>query len=262
MIELHGRPVWREEPAERLREEWRAHSLRAGWSLPCDWWAPAVEAVADAVCAGHGLPTACVRLGRARGRAGVGIGETLEDLGALFEVLRWPDPPLGLVRCTAEGWVDVGLMDLAGASCEDPLTGLATAAHLRVRLAELYRAGEAAGRPPSRTHRLVLVSLPGGVEPWRRMARAVTVAHDLREFFGGGETLALLRTGRMAALVPYGPGLDLRVRALRRALGRTGDAVHRGEIRVWDERLPGSAADAAELVATLVSGSDPPPRTA
>jgi hypothetical protein len=259
MTGVRGRPVRREEPAERLREEWRARSLRAGWSLPCDWWAPAVEAVADAVCAGNGLATACVRLGRARGRAGVGIGETLEDLGALFDVLRWPDPPLGLVRCAAEGWVDAGLMDLAGGSCEDPLTGLATVSYLRSRLAELYRAGEAAGSPPSGTHRLLMVGFPvDGAEPWRRLARAIVVAHDLREFFKGGETLALLGRGRMAALVPYSPEPDLRMRALRRMVNHAqGD-----DVLVWGERLPASIGDALNLIDALLTCSGRPPRSA
>lgn len=261
---------------DRLREAWRARSLLAGWSLPEDWWAPAVEAVADAVCEGKGLAKACLRLGGARGRAGVGIGETLDDLGALFGVLRWPDPPLSLVRCTAEGWVDSGLVGMAAESCEDPLTGLVTLAYLRSRLAEIYRAGAAAGVPVAETHCLVMVDLSDGSAPWRRLARAVVVAHDLRAFFRGGETLTLVGTGRAAALVAAGPQLEFQTAALRRLLNRTlgvdraaprggpgsrpgehawlgpvDESLGREDVLVWIERLPESASEAMALLDAL-----------
>ncbi|MFC9977913.1 hypothetical protein ACFVH6_44105 [Spirillospora sp. NPDC127200] len=235
---------------EELRDRWRAASRAMGWSAPGDWWTPAVESVVAAACGGRGMAVACARLGQARGRAGVGIGETLDDLGALFSVLCWPDPPLSLVRCAAEGWVDSGLMELAAESCEDPLTGLMTLPYLRARLTELYRSAAALGGAPGTaaadTHRLVLVDLPGGVEPWRRLARAIVVAHDLRAVFAGGETLSLIGTGRAAALVAAGPRLDAEVAELRRLVdtGRAGCPV-----RV--EPLPASLREAQDLLEAL-----------
>ncbi|GAA2621663.1 hypothetical protein SMC26_33170 [Actinomadura fulvescens] len=245
--------------ADELRERWRSRSMEAGWSVPADWWSPAVEAVVTAARTGPGMAVACARLGRARGRAGIGIGETLDDLGALFAVLSWPDPPLSLVRCTAEGWVDSGLMELAAESCEDPLTGLMTLSYLRGRVSEIYRQaaalGDAAGTAVPDTHCLVVVDLPDGSEPWRRLAGAVVVAHDLRTVFAGGETLTLVGTGRAAALVPVGPRLEPALDSLRRLLTETSAKGHcplGGQgVLVWVERLPESLTEALCLLEVL-----------
>lgn len=229
-----------------------------------------VEAVLEAVRDGDGLAVACARLGQARGRAGVGIGETLDDLGVLFSVLSWPHPPLSLVRCAAEGWAETELVALAAESCEDPLTGLTTLPYLRGRLAELYRADPFGGASPAAAvgrHRLVVVDLAGGSEPWRRLARAVVVAHDLRTVFRGGETLTLVGSGRATALVPVEPGLETDVEGLRGLLARTFtaersflDGLHPSPewsclgdeaFLVWVERLPDSLPEALALLDVL-----------
>jgi hypothetical protein len=232
-----------------VRERWRARSLQAGWSVPEDWWAPAVESVAEAaVTASRNMAGALHQLGRARGRAGVGIGETLDDLGALFAVLGWTDPPLPLVRAVAEGWVDSGLAGLGAETCEDPLTGLVTLSYLRSRLAELYRAAGAMGASVAGSHVLVMVDLADGSPPWRRLARAVVAAHDLRAVFDAGETLTLIGTGRAAALVAVRPELEPRIALLRTALADDGPA------RVWIEPLP-AAHDEAMVLLDLLSSS-------
>lgn len=232
-----------------LRERWRSRSLQAGWSVPEDWWAPAVEAVAEAVLGwpsgGRGLAHACHQLGRARGRAGAGIGETLDDLGALFGVLDWTDPPLALVRAVAEGWVDTGLVGLGADTCEDPLTGLATLSYLRSRLAELYRAACAGALPVAETHCLVLVDLADGSPPWRRLARVIVAGADMRATFNAGETLTLVGAGRAAGLVPVRAELEFQTAALRRALGGPAAAL------VWLERLPGTCEEAMALLNAL-----------
>lgn len=237
------------DPVGRLRERWRAGSLVAGWSVPGDWWAPAVESVVESVVAwpvdGRGLGWACEQLGRARGRAGAGIGETLDDLGALFGALGSAGPPLPLVRAVAEGWVDAGLIGLGRETCEDPLTGLATLSYLRSRLAELYRAAAATGDPVARTHCLVMVDLSDGSPPWRRLARAIVAGADLRAAFQAGETLTLIGAGRAAALARVRPELEFQTAALRRALGGP------GAVLVWIERLPQRHEDAMALLDSL-----------
>ncbi|POM26567.1 hypothetical protein BTM25_09680 [Actinomadura rubteroloni] len=197
-----------------LRERWRCRSAETGWALTGDWWTPAVESVVSAACGEPGLAAACKRLGEARGRAGVGIGETLEDLGALFAELNWPDPPLSLVRCAAEGWADGGTPESPDVTCEDPLTGLMTASYLRSRLTELYR--EAGGVPDG--HTLLFVDLPEGDEPWRRLSRSLVVAHELREVFRRGETVAFTGPARAAALIPAGRRAEADAVVLRHLL--------------------------------------------
>ncbi|GAA3236841.1 hypothetical protein [Actinocorallia longicatena] len=235
--------VWRDVVgAERLCEVWRSHSMRT-WTLPCDWWTPAVEALAEAVASGRPAMRDACRLGISRGRAGIGIGETLDDLAALATAVGWPDPPLRLVRAIAEGWAEAGITHLAGPACEDPLTGLATLPYLRSRLAEIYREAIASATPADSTHTLVMIEVNDDSPSWRRLARAVVVGHDLRAVFPGGETLTLISSGHAAALVPLRPSLGLQTARLRRALRETA--------LVWVERLPPTHRDALALLEAI-----------
>jgi hypothetical protein len=71
------------ESARQLCDRWRATSLRVGWAFPADWWVPAVDAVAEALCDGRDPAAACAQLGRSRAEAAVGLDEALADLAAL-----------------------------------------------------------------------------------------------------------------------------------------------------------------------------------
>ena len=71
-----------------LRERWRDESVGSVWLRPSDWYHPAVDALATAMLVRRPTPSvAAEELGRARGYDGVGIGETIDDLG-----LPVPDP--------------------------------------------------------------------------------------------------------------------------------------------------------------------------
>src|SRR5699024_2782462 len=48
-------------------------------------------------------------------------------------------PPYRVVRALSVAWVETSLQYVHEMSCEDPLTGLATLAHMRSRLDEVYR---------------------------------------------------------------------------------------------------------------------------
>lgn len=238
--------VWHgAQSAERLRDAWRTRSMRTGWTSPTDWWTPAVEAVAEAIACGLSPLPAGFRLGVARGRAGNGIGETLDDLSALAEASGWPDPPPPFVRAVAEGWAEAGICGMAAPTCEDPMTGLVTLPYLRSRLAEIYREAVFTGTPAETTHALVMVELTDDSPSWRRLARAVVVGHDLRTIFSGGETLTLVATSRAAALVPLRPELRLQTARLKRALADTA--------LVWLERLPPAHREAMSLLDALSS---------
>ncbi|MFC4912448.1 hypothetical protein [Actinomadura gamaensis] len=243
-----------DDPDGALLPAWRRRSMTAGWGPPDDWWTPAVEDMADAAGNADMLAEACTRLGRARGAAGVGVNETLIDLGAFFAVLDGSEPPLDLVRRTVEGWVDAALAPLAAESCQDPLTGLMTVSYLRARLAELYAAGDSDGRGPSETHCLVMLDLADGCEPWRRLARAIVVAYELRAVFRSGETPALIGSGRAAVLVPLSPHLSRRLAVLHRRIVRVlGTEALASRFLLWVEGLPAACAQGLALL-------DPPPR--
>lgn len=239
----HSRP-WTGPEAE-LREAWRQRSLAAGWSQPDDWWAPAVGDVAAAVRAGADLAGPLRELGETRGRAGAGISETLDDLGALLAVTGHAGLPLALVKPVAEGWAEAGMASMTHAACEDPLTGLVTMPYLRTRLGEVYREALSDGTAPADTHRLLLVSLPASSSPWRRLARAVIIGHELRGAFPGGETLTLAATDRLVVLARACQSHDLASARLRRGLAETYGA----RVRVF--RLPSGHEEALRLIAWL-----------
>jgi hypothetical protein len=206
-----------------LRDAWRLRSLASGWLAADDWHTDAVDAVAGAVVCGNGravseLAIACARLGRSRANAGVGISETIEDLAALFAVLDDGNPPMNLVSSAAEGWAEEGLARHWKGCCEDPLTGLASLPYLRTRLAELYREADQLGTSPACTHRLVVVTLSRRPDPWRRMAQAILLGHDLRAAFPGGDTLSGAGSGPAIALVRARGDLPARYASLRRTV--------------------------------------------
>jgi len=200
------------------------------------------------------LTLACAHLGRSRAKAGIGIAETIDDLAALFAVLTGDTaeparpgrpggaPPLYLVCSIAEGWAEEGLAQLSLGSCEDPLSGLATVPYLRTRLAEVYREAAYRGTSPAETHRLLVIGLPRRRDPWRRMALAIVVGHDLRAAFPGGETLSLARPGPAIALVRAHGDLPMRYARLRRTIQATFGA----QIRMTP--LPGLLTEALRLV--------------
>jgi hypothetical protein len=236
-----------------LREAWRLRSLVSGWLATDDWNTEAVDAVAAAAL--HGGPNAdvanadvaiaCARLGQSRARAGISIGETIEDLAALFAVLDDGSPPLRLVSSLAEGWVEEGLARHSAGCCEDPLTGLVTVPFLRTRLAELYREAEQLSRSPADTHRLVTIRLSREPDPWHRMAQAILVGHDLRAAFPGGDTVCGVVSGPAIALVRSRADLPARYQNLRRAVRRTCGA------RIEIAPLPALLTEALRLVDEL-----------
>ena len=251
---------WDTEAVDRVLAACRNRALARGEAGPA-----AVGATA--------LTAACAGLGRSRARAGVGIAETIDDLAALFAALargggeeragvpgggeggragvpgggegrRW-DPALRLVGAIAEGWAEESVSQFTRGGCEDPLSGLATLAYLRTRLAEVYREAEQGGTSPAETHRLLVVGLPRRPDPWRRLALPILVGRDLRAAFPGGETLSLAKPGPAIALVPARRDLPLRYARLRRNI----QAAFGTQIRMTP--LPGRLTEALRLVDEL-----------
>ena len=134
--------------------------------------------------------------------------------------MRGREPRPEEVEALVEGWADTTLGHLHRLTCEDPLTGLATMAHLRTRVAEQRRAGV----DLARAHALVVVS-PSGEEGDRSSHGSLGAAllcaalgERVRVVFGGGETVAHTHTGRVVVLAGRDHRLEGLVALLRRLL--------------------------------------------
>ena len=220
------------------------------------------EAVAEALVAGRDLVGACTVVGRDVARDGAALGEALSALRSTFQLVLGTPPTFEATQALSVAWSEATLEYLHDLSCEDPLTGLASLAHVRSRLGEIYREAEITDAVVPRTHALVIVDLlfPPRVaaEPGHHFTRAmrlVQVSEALRAVFPGGQTLGRLGLDRAVAVVPRNADLGVSVALLRDLLsdldlgatGRSGDT----DVRVWIEGLPRSADSATRLLDDL-----------
>lgn len=212
------------------------------------------DAVAEALVAGRSPVAACAVVGRDQARDGVSLGETLSGLVATYTVVEAGVPDFAATEALSVAWSEATLDFLHDVSCEDPLTGLASAPHLRARLAEVYRGADLAGASIRTTHALVVVDVPrrsGGLLEAPSFGRALglaAVAEVLREVFAGDETVARLGSDRVAALVRRSDTLGESVARVRATLERLPLPAHAG---VWIEGLPGQRELAVRLLAEL-----------
>ncbi len=233
----------------RVRDDWRAASLHAGWTVPHDWWVPAVDAVLDAMAEGSDLAAPCALLGRARAYAGVGLDEALTDLAALPGAQAAAHP---LIRALAAGWAEVACEPATTGTCEDPLTGLTTPAYLRTRLAETYREAARVGVSVPTSHALVVVAVEPAGSGLLTTSRLLLVGSSLRDTFDGGETLARIGPARAVAFVGREPALAARVAALGGLLAERLARAGSPPARAWIESLPRRPAGAYRLLGELV----------
>jgi hypothetical protein len=240
--------------AGELRDAWLRESLKSGWVRSGDWWAPEVDALVTALSAGRDVVSPCGKLGRARAEAGVGAREALNDLYALYRQLPGGGPPLIAVRALVEAWTETTVAAIRTATCEDPLSGLASAAYLRTRLGEVYRDAEREAAVAADRHVLLVVDLGdrAGPQGWEAMLFRLTLGDCLRSAFSGGETLASVGPRAVIGLVARDQHLARRVETLRTRLGHVREL---DGVRVWLERLPGSVQGALDLVAGIDGGS-------
>jgi hypothetical protein len=244
--------------ADALRQAWRRAAVR-GWRHAADWWVPEVDGLVEALVTVGDALAACARLGRARAEAGVGLPEALDDLCALYLQLPAGGPPPGMVRALTESWAETVVAAASrAATCEDALSGLATAAYLRTRLAEAYRAAEHAGRNVADDHILLVVDLSGDPVPvrldgppaagWDGMLLRLSLGDRLRAVFPGGETLAAVGGATVIGLLPRGPQVQHGVERLRAEL-LAEDGLPK--CRVWLEALPRTLPAAHDTVEYL-----------
>lgn len=189
------------------------------------------------------------------------VGASAADLGSpLLEVLdqlertyaaRGASPAYDVAKALAVSWSEGVMAHQHQMSCEDPLTTLSTAVHLRSRLDDAYRGAERDGVLARDVHALVVVDLPrpAGSSPLANALAMLETAAIMRTVYNGDETIAQVTPRRAAALVK-------RARADRVTLDLLQVLVRRqhvgvAEPRLWLETLPRHAAGIGWLLAEL-----------
>jgi hypothetical protein len=214
---------------------------------------PEFEAVGEALASGSGAADACAVLGHRLAGDGTSLDEALAGLDTTFQMVLGTPPTFSDTRALTVAWSESILGYLHGLSCEDPVTGLATLAHLQSRLAELYRA-EVSHRPVADSHALVVLDV--GPPTAGEAIGAVVLSEDLRvaraadvirTAFAGQETTGRLARHRLTALVARDDRLGQRVTLVRRLLARSTPAG----ARVWIEGLPRTRTAAAATLSEL-----------
>ena len=222
-----------------------------GWSEALGRGVPVrFEAIGERLAAGRDATGACAEVGRELARDGATLGEALDGLQVTWSQLTGTEPGFGAVRAMAEAWGEESLAYVHQLSCEDPLTGLASLAHLQARVSEAYRAADQGERSPSNSHALVLVDLPWLAlpstwqDPFEATLRLVRLAETARTVFPGDEPIAKASPSRLVVLAWRGNLLARRVGLLRELVEEPGR--DQGRARVWIEGLP-PTADAAAI---------------
>ncbi len=212
------------------------------------------EAVGEALASEESTVAACATAGRDVARDGAALGEALDGLRATYRLVRDAAPDFEAAETLSVAWAEATLEYLHQLSCEDPLTGLASLAHVRTRLAELYRHAEQAGTCVQRTHALVVVESAfrrrahPSEHPFTRALHLVRVCELVRAVFPS-ETVGRLGLDSAVVVVRREPDLGTSVRLLRELLTDLGEgSVH---LRVWIEGLPAGDDSAAGLLDEL-----------
>lgn len=213
------------------------------------------EGVAGAALDGSDVIAASETVGRDLALDGRSADEALRGLRTTWRAVRGVDPPFEVVTAVVTAWSEATLAVVNDISCEDPMTGLASAAHLRSSLGALFSSQRHAGMHPRDSHALVLVELPGrrdagpGSDAIVRAMRLTSLGEAARTVFPAGEVVGRVGAHRVAVLARRDARLGVRVRLLRRLL--EGTAAEGQAPRVWIEGLPASDLAAGMLLDEL-----------
>ncbi len=211
-----------------------------------------LEAVAESLAAGDDVAPAAAEAGRTLAADGASLGEALSALRTCTVLLGLGEPGFLATEALATSWSEATLAFLGDVSCEDPLTGLASAAHLRARLQEIYRAADLVGASVRASHALLVADTGDltdhvGNDPFAHALTLAGVAEAVRGVFPGEETLARVGHDKVVALVRRPAHLGATVVELRALLRDVGFP----RTRIWVEALPDDAAMAAQALAGL-----------
>lgn len=211
-------------------------------------------AVGEALAAGSDAHAACAVVGRDLARDGIDLSEALHDLRSTFALVARTEPDFASTRALGIAWADETLGYLHEVSCENPLTGLATLAHVRGRLAEIQRGAESRGFRGDLGYALVVVDVPllSGADRDARFGSALVmaqVASQVRLVFEGEESIGEASPSRLLVVAERTENLGNRVSVLRELLveATPADCV----VRVWIEGLPATASATSTLLDEL-----------
>ena len=203
------------------------------------------EPLADALRYNGAVIAAAHEIGRITAGDGATLDDVLTDVAITYQCVAAGEPGFEVVRAVSTAWADASLRFLHAVSCEDPLTGLASLAHVRSKLLENYREQARCGETTA-SHALVVVELDPSWVPashFDRVLRLVDIAECMRRVYDGDETIARLTVSRAAAVVRRDDRLGSSVTTLRSLLTAWHDE---GGVatKVWIEGLPPSAESA------------------
>lgn len=205
-------------------------------------------AVGEALAEGGHVIEACGVAGRRLAEEGAPLGQCLDGLRSATRLIARRDPLFEESHAVALAWSESTLAYLHGLSCNDPLTGLSTLAHIRERISELYRA-ERDHDGAARSHALVVTQATLTLGDAVSSARILTLlGRTVRTVFGGTEAVGRLAPDRLVVVAPRDERLADRVSLLKRMAEPTA-------VRVWIEGLPRTDDHAAALLDELARGA-------
>ncbi len=218
------------------------------------------EAIAEALASGTGSVSACRVAGKELARDGASLEEALDGLRETSRSVCDRDPEYDDVSALLVAWSETTLGYLHQISCEEPMTGLSSPAHVRSRLTELFRGQlrEAANTHLGDSYCLVVLDLPHDRHGMVAEARGQSITRSLRmarlgeaarTVFSGTETIGRISPNRVVVIAEREERLGKRVRLLRRLV--EGVELDGQASRIWIEGLPGTDAGAAMLLDEL-----------
>ncbi|MGO4255344.1 hypothetical protein [Marmoricola sp. RAF53] len=209
------------------------------------------EAIGEALVAGAEVHAACAVVGRDLARDGIDLSEALHGLRSTFDLVVRREPDFESTEALSVAWSDETLSFLHQVSCENPLTGLATLAHVRTRVAEVLRAAEESTTAVE--HVLIVIDQPADLRDIAGMGRALAMARladRARLVFAGSETIGEAGPSRLLVLAERSETLGNRVAVLRDLIS---GSTPIGDLpaRVWIEGLPDNHAASVALLDEL-----------
>jgi hypothetical protein len=233
-------------------EAGRALSERERLGLP-----PRFEAVGEALASGSDSTEACSVVGWHLAQDGATLQEVLDGLRATSLEVVGEEPGFEEISALCAAWSESTLAYLHQMSCEEPMTGLTSLAHVRTRLSELYRGELRAEGSTQERYALVVADLPedgDGLGPndgglLTRSMRIARLGEATRTVFAGTETIGRLGDHRVVVVVERSVRLGRRVALLRKLLAQIDLSGHIA--RVWIEGLPPTDNGAAMLLDEL-----------